>query len=87
MTNPLIAQAPSTERAAGAGFFDSADSAAQAIDRGDWAEGLLNVGAGGLDMLGLAADPLAGLLSAGAGWVIEHVSFLREPFDALLGSR
>ena len=30
-------------------------------------------------------DPLQGLLSAGIGWLIEHVSFLSEPLDYLAG--
>ena len=30
-------------------------------------------------------DPLGSLSAAGVGWAIEHVSFLREPLDAMLG--
>lgn len=86
MTNPLVAHAPATTGSAGAEAYDTVMSASEAIDRGDWAEGLLNAGAGGLDLLGVAADPLAGLAAAGVGWIIEHVLFLREPFDALLGN-
>ncbi|SHG80233.1 WXG100 family type VII secretion target [Streptoalloteichus hindustanus] len=32
-----------------------------------------------------AVDPIGTLLAAGVGWLIEHVSFLREPLDALMG--
>ncbi|GAA1269738.1 hypothetical protein [Saccharothrix xinjiangensis] len=32
-----------------------------------------------------AANPLGMLASAGVGWLLEHISFLREPLDALLG--
>ncbi|QYN34313.1 hypothetical protein K1T35_38815 [Pseudonocardia sp. DSM 110487] len=42
------------------------------------------VGAG-LDTLGTIVDPLDSLLSAGVGWLIEHVWFLHEPLDALAG--
>ena len=39
----------------------------------------------GLDTLGAIENPLDSLLSAGVGWLIEHVWFLHEPLDALAG--
>ncbi|WP_433279630.1 WXG100 family type VII secretion target [Pseudonocardia xinjiangensis] len=39
----------------------------------------------GLDTLGAVTDPFDEVLSSGAGWLIEHVWFLREPLDALAG--
>ncbi|MCP2256562.1 PPE family [Streptoalloteichus tenebrarius] len=33
----------------------------------------------------LVVDPIGTLLASGVGWLIEHVSFLREPLDALMG--
>ncbi|WP_211304809.1 WXG100 family type VII secretion target [Umezawaea tangerina] len=33
----------------------------------------------------LAMDPFGTLLGAGIGWLIEHVSFLKEPLDQLMG--
>lgn len=62
-------------------FRDAADSAGQ----GDWVEGALNVGLGGLETLGVIADPLGGVLSAGIGWVLEHVEPLSNWFDELAG--
>lgn len=41
--------------------------------------------AAGLDTLGAALNPLDSLLQAGIGWLIEHISFLHEPLDALCG--
>jgi hypothetical protein len=38
-----------------------------------------------LDTLGAIENPLDSLLSAGVGWLIEHVWFLHEPLDALAG--
>jgi hypothetical protein len=38
------------------------------------------------DTVGFAIDPLGAVLTAGVGWLLEHVSFLREPLDALLGN-
>ncbi|ONI83822.1 hypothetical protein ALI22I_35870 [Saccharothrix sp. ALI-22-I] len=33
----------------------------------------------------LAVDPFGTILGAGIGWLIEHVSFLKEPLDQLMG--
>ena len=68
---------------AGAGIIDTVNTAAQDLNNPeDWAmDGL----ALGLDALGLVANPLGGLLSAGIGWLIEHLSFLKEPLDDLAG--
>lgn len=38
------------------------------------------------DTVGFVIDPLGSVLTAGVGWLLEHVSFLREPLDALLGN-
>jgi hypothetical protein len=38
------------------------------------------------DTVGYAIDPLGAVLTAGVGWLLEHVSFLHEPLDALLGN-
>lgn len=62
-------------------FRDAADSAGQ----GDWVEGALNAGLGGLETLGVIADPLGGVLSAGIGWVLEHVQPVSDWFDELAG--
>ena len=40
----------------------------------------------GLSALGVIKDPFESALTAGVGWVIEHVAFLREPLDALAGN-
>jgi uncharacterized protein YukE len=39
-----------------------------------------------VDTIGMAVDPFGYIVSAGVGWLLEHVSFLREPLDALLGN-
>ncbi|AXX33605.1 hypothetical protein KCV87_24520 [Actinosynnema pretiosum subsp. pretiosum] len=74
---------------AGAGpvesVFQLIDSGKRAGE-GDVAEIAMNLGAAGLDLLGAALDPLGALGTAGIGWLIEHVSFLREPLDYLAGN-
>ncbi|SDF45616.1 hypothetical protein [Pseudonocardia oroxyli] len=53
------------------------------------ADGAVGLGAAGvglaLDAVDFASDPLGEFTSAGFGWLIEHVSWLREPLDALAG--
>jgi hypothetical protein len=71
------------EWSAGAGIVDTVKGAAEDLSNpGDLAmDGL----ALSLDVLGLIANPLGGLASAGIGWLIEHLSFLKEPLDDLAG--
>lgn len=45
----------------------------------------INVASAVLDTVGFAVDPLAKLIAAGLGWLIEHVSFLRWPLDQVAG--
>ncbi|QFZ23154.1 WXG100 family type VII secretion target [Saccharothrix syringae] len=80
----------SPDNFAGAGPLESyaqvLDSFDRAAQEGDYAEFGLNLGAAALDTLGLVIDPLGSLATAGIGWLIEHISFLREPLDWLAGN-
>lgn len=79
----------------GAGVIDSWHSLASSIEEiktahgGDAAAVGVEIGvtaAGAvLDTVAFAMDPLAKLISAGLGWLIEHISFLKEPLDQLAG--
>jgi hypothetical protein len=86
--NPLVAPvaAGKIDWFTGMGVVDNFGSVAKAIDERAWAEGLANVGVGGLGMLGAVADPLATAIAAGVGWVLEHCHQLREALDALAGN-
>ncbi|MDX8056471.1 hypothetical protein SK571_44455 [Lentzea sp. BCCO 10_0798] len=57
-----------------------------AIERGDWVNAGLGIANSAMGIVGMASNPLSGFLSAGFSWAIQHVDFLREPFDVLLGS-
>ena len=71
----------------GAGIFSSAADlgSAMASEHADGGEIAADSVGVGLDVLGVAMDPLGSLAEAGVGWLIEHVSFLREPLDQLCG--
>src|SRR5690606_23445115 len=70
---------------AGAGFIESANGLKTSVDDNN-AVGI-GIGSAGmaLETLGLALDPLGSVLTAGIGWIIEHVSVLRWPLDMLMG--
>ncbi|MFI7115421.1 hypothetical protein [Amycolatopsis sp. NPDC049868] len=70
---------------AGAGFFDSAFSLKKAVDEGDSLSiGLASAGMA-IEILGMVVDPIGSLLTAGIGWLIEHIVIFRWPLDFLLG--
>ncbi len=57
-----------------------------AIEKGDWVQAGLGIANTAMDIVGMASNPLSGFLSAGFSWAMNHVDFLREPFDVLLGN-
>jgi uncharacterized protein YukE len=83
---------PTTTATTGAGIVDSYASLVSSITSDSESEGEkvcdVTLSAVGVvtDTIGFAIDPLGSVLSAGVGWLLEHISFLREPLDALLGN-
>ena len=69
----------------GAGIFNDAASTLTDARNGDWGNLAMDVGTDALDLLGAAMDPLGTLASAGVGWLIEHISFLKDGLDKLAG--
>ncbi|MBM7774090.1 uncharacterized protein YukE [Actinokineospora baliensis] len=75
----------------GAGVVDSVNGFVDSLTAESEGEGVdvIDVALGGagvvVDVVGLAANPLGALASAGVGWLLEHIDFIREPLDALLG--
>ena len=69
----------------GAGIFSDAASTLTDARGGDWGNLAMDVGTDALDLLGAAMDPLGTLASAGVGWLIEHISFLKDGLDKLAG--
>ncbi|NKQ56244.1 hypothetical protein HFP15_25530 [Amycolatopsis sp. K13G38] len=85
----------SSNMTSGAGVIDSWKSVASSADELKTAHdgqraavGIelgINVASAVLDTVAFALDPLAKLIAAGLGWLIEHVSFLRWPLDQVAG--
>lgn len=85
-TVPLVAQhAKDSNTFTGAGILESATGIVEGINEGDWASAAGNAVAFGLGAIGAIMDPLQAVASAGVGWLIEHVDFLKEPLDWLAG--
>ncbi|SDH01858.1 hypothetical protein SAMN05216553_114243 [Lentzea fradiae] len=78
-----VTQAQGTDPAQ---LVSSISTTYSAIERGDWVNAGLGIANTAMGIVGLSANPLSGFLSAGFSWAIQHVDFLREPFDVLLGS-
>lgn len=81
----LVSEPEKTEWYAGAGFVESGVEAGTALGSGDGTSIAVKGVIAGIDALGVITDPFGSLVSAGVGWAIEHISFLREPLDALAG--
>jgi hypothetical protein len=82
MANPLVAQPEGPSATAGAGLLS--DIANLAGDHSPIDFSLDGV-ATGLDALSMTLDPFGSIASAGVGWLLNHVEFLREPIDNLAG--
>jgi uncharacterized protein YukE len=81
-----------TTATSGAGIVDSYAGLVDSITSDSESEGekvvdvALSATGVVVDTIGMAVDPFGYIVSAGVGWLLEHVSFLREPLDALLGN-
>ena len=92
MTVPITA----SNSTSGAGVFDSWKQVGDSIGKvktehgGDLAavsvELGINIASAVLDTVAFAMDPLAKLIAAGLGWLIEHISFLKWPLDQVAGN-
>lgn len=83
MGNPLVAQAQGPTATAGTGVLSDAASLATDHSAVDFT---LDGVSAGLDAISMTLDPFGAIASAGVGWLLNHVSFLREPLDQLTGN-
>ncbi|SFE26446.1 hypothetical protein SAMN04487819_11055 [Actinopolyspora alba] len=85
--NPLVeAPKPLVSKEDGLAVVDFGHDAFAAADRGDWCEAGIDLGAGALDTVMLAADPFGTLLSSAYAWMMEHVSPLPEMLNSIAGN-
>jgi uncharacterized protein YukE len=77
--------APAAQSKDGTKLFNDVKSTVAAVESGDWVSAGLGMANTAMDIIGSSGNPLSGFLSAGFSWAIQHVDFLKEPFDALLG--
>ena len=82
----LVAQTNSTRTAwTGSSLADGFQGLHQAVNSGNWVDGLLAGGAFALDAAATVLDPFSALLANGLGWAMEHFEPLREVLDKLAG--
>lgn len=96
MTTSQLEPITNSNSTSGAGAIDSWHSVASAIESLKNAHGAdraaiaveigVGVVSGVLDTVALILDPFAKLISAGLGWLIEHIKFLRWPLDQIAGN-
>ncbi|HEY1179876.1 MAG TPA: hypothetical protein VGF17_27285 [Phytomonospora sp.] len=85
---PLVAENKGPSATAGAGIIDSGYSAWKDIGQDgktDWVTLAVDGLSVGLDLLGVALNPLGELVKAGVGWLMEHIAWIREPLEMLTG--
>ncbi|GAB3769285.1 hypothetical protein FB382_002501 [Nocardioides ginsengisegetis] len=85
--NDLVVGAVDSSTAfTGAGALESLVGTANALENHDWVEASVMGVATGLETLGAIADPFGALVSAGIGWLIEHLEPFPTWLDQLAGS-
>ncbi|WP_033292144.1 WXG100 family type VII secretion target [Amycolatopsis jejuensis] len=87
MSNPLVsAPVSSTTAISGIPLLEDAKAVKTSIESGDWSSAVLGAAGTALDALGTIADPFGAILSAGVGWLMEHVGPLKDALDTLAGN-
>ncbi|MFE2756746.1 WXG100 family type VII secretion target [Actinosynnema sp. NPDC059335] len=74
-----------TDTEAGFRLAQEIDRSTRELEQAAWADPGISVKEGALAVLGAIANPAQAALSAGVGWLIEHVEPLREALDELAG--
>jgi hypothetical protein len=85
--NPLLVGMDEENQYKGTLFIEAYDSLIDSIKSGsqDIADLTFNAIGAVASTVSLVLDPFGSLLGAGLGWLMEHIGFLREALDQLLG--
>lgn len=70
---------------AGLPFVDEFKGVQADVDSGSVIDPMISGATAALDLLSMAADPLAAIAAAGVAWLLENVGPLREALDELTG--
>jgi hypothetical protein len=81
----VVAPEAATSWYEGAGILESVMGTVDGFSNGDYLGMGGNLLSAGLSAIGAVMDPFQAVFAAGVGWLMEHVSFLREPLDWLCG--
>jgi hypothetical protein len=84
-TNPLVAPAQATANGTGINLLDDATTLHQAITSGSWVAGGLSAVGTGMDVVALATNPVATVVSYGLNYLIETVKPLHDALNWFAG--
>jgi hypothetical protein len=85
VSDTLVADPEAPGWSDGSSLLGDASGLFTDISQGDVLDGVFDGGSAALDILGDALDPFGAAIGCAVGWVVEHVSFLREAVDDLAG--
>ncbi|OLF17765.1 M15 family metallopeptidase [Actinophytocola xanthii] len=83
--NTLVAPSGGSQTPSAQTLYNDIRTTANAIENGDWVDAGMGVAKVAMDVIGMGGDPLGAITASGVSWVLNAVSFLREPFDVLKG--
>ena len=86
MGNELVAEVKESETVwSGSRLIEDGSDLKEAFESKSWVAGGLGTAATALDTAAAVTDPLGEALSAGVGWIIEHLGSLNEWLNELTG--
>lgn len=86
MNNSLVAaRVDTTSPLAGAGLLEDGYDLVNAVNDRSWLDGTLAGVSAVVDTVAAVSDPIGSLLSAGLGWLIDHLSPLNQWLEDLTG--
>lgn len=81
----LLVKQKDVDTFAGAPLLNDAARTIDEAGSGDWTDFGIDTALVGLDVLGMALDPFGQIFGEVAGYIIEHVGFLKDFMDVLTG--
>ncbi len=82
----MVGPVSTSTATSGMGLIDDVVSLSAAIRDGNWVDAALAGLGTAMDALGTAIDPLGSLIAWGVGWLLDHLSPLKDWLDDLTGN-